>query len=386
MALRSPAVWMGDPAVQGPAQDDRLMLAGLLRPESGQTAANRPLTAASGVLAGPAGTVGEVTALSNTQFTVNPARWWIQASASALGGVYCVTNDAVATLGITAQDASQSRRSQFGVWVQDKFVAGSGDNNPHWGLIDGPLAPSNPQLPAAGVLPANWLAVGEFLIPPTGQAVTWTPYDVRTGLRGGILPVTTTDARAGAYPDQYRSHPTYGLQRWDGAQWALPRPQIYGKMWRTGGFSGSMTGVTGAVNYTVQFDTARLAGGFTFTKGPSALSTNAADTYLTVPLDGFYTIRARGYVSGGSGMTILTQVYANSGAGAAVLGQAMIWKPDANDKTCTLVDTFPFKAGDRLWLALSPNATGTQYWGSTEGQGCSLGAYYEGPLLGTTPL
>jgi hypothetical protein len=224
VALRSPALWMGNPAVQHTAQNDRLMLAGLHRPETGQTATNRPLTAAGGVVAGPAGTMGEVTLLSNTQFTVNPARWVVPSTASALHGVYKVQNDAVSTLGITAQNATQFRRSYFGVWVIDSFVAGSGDDLPHWGLVDGALAASAvaATLPSGGTLPANFLALGEFLIPPVGQTVTWTPYDVRTGLRGGILPVTATDTRAPANDGQYRDHPTRGLERGAGGAWVAP--------------------------------------------------------------------------------------------------------------------------------------------------------------------
>lgn len=223
MALRSPALWMGDPAVQHPAENDRLLLSALLRPDPASTAANRPLAALSGVLHGPAGTMGEVTLLSNAQFNVNPARWAIQA-ASASGGHYIATNDGVTTLGITAQDATQYRKSYFGVWVQDKFVAGAGDNSPHWGLIDGALAAANPQLPGAGLLPANWLALGEFLIPPVGQAVTYTPYDVRTGLRGGVLPVTATDTRAPASDGQIRWHPTNRLEVGVGGAWEHPAP------------------------------------------------------------------------------------------------------------------------------------------------------------------
>lgn len=226
MALRTPALWMGNPAVQHPAQNDRLLLSSLLRTEVGATASNRPLAGSAGVLAGPDGTMGEVALLSNTQFTVNPARWYVNSSASALGGSYQVTNDALATLGITAQSATQFRRSLWGVWVIDSFVAGSGDDQPHWGLIDGTLAASAAAavVPSAGSLPANFLALGEFLIPPTGQAVTYTPYDVRVGLRGGILPVTATDTRNGTRVGDYRDHPTYGAERWDGTRWSTATP------------------------------------------------------------------------------------------------------------------------------------------------------------------
>lgn len=222
MALRSPALFMGNPAVQHTAQNDRLSRSGLVMPEVGATAANRPLAGAAGVLIGPAGTMGEVTLLSNTQFTVNPARWLVNSSASALGGSYEVTNDAVSTLAVTAQNATQFRRSLWGVWVVDSFVAGSGDDLPHWGLVDGALAATAvaATVPSAGSLPANFLALGEFLIPPTGQAVTYTPYDVRVSGRGAILPVSATDTRLPAFDGQYRRHPTLGLQEGLAGGWS----------------------------------------------------------------------------------------------------------------------------------------------------------------------
>lgn len=222
MALRAPALFMGTPAVNHTAQNDRLGLLGLFaRPEVGATATNRPLAGEGGRVTGPPGTMGEVTLLSNTQFTVNPARWLLQSSASALGGMYEAINDAVETLNITAQHATQYRKSYFGVWVSDLFVAGVGDDLPHWGLQDGPLAASAPALPLDATLPANFLKLGEFFIPPVGQAVTYTSYDVRIGVRGGILPTTTTDTRLPAFDGQARWHPTFGLQIGKGGAWIV---------------------------------------------------------------------------------------------------------------------------------------------------------------------
>jgi hypothetical protein len=282
VALRSPALYMGNPAVNHTAQNDRLLLAGLLRPEAGETAANRPLAGISGVLAGPDGTMGEVTLLSNTQFTVNPARWFVQSTESPLGGMYEVTNDAVETLTtLPAQDASQSRRCYFGVWVIDSFTAGSGDDLPHWGLIQGALAASNPALPLASQLPANFLALGEFLIPPTGQAVTWTAYNVRTGLRGGILPVPATDTRVPAYDGAPRWHATSGLQFGRAGAWVNPGIGIDGpvcKVYRSAAQAMPTGAFTPIVWDVIDFDPAGMA------------ATGSAD--LTARRDGYYWITA----------------------------------------------------------------------------------------------
>lgn len=220
MALRTP-LFLGNPAVQHSAQNDRLGLHGaVLLPEVGSTATNRPLTSRGGALIGPPGTMGEVTLLSNAAFTINPARFMIPGSAGILEGVYEVINDAVSpNLPITAQDATQWRRGYVGVWVRDSFPGNAGPDDGQYGVQAGALAPSNPALPLDAALPANFLKLGELLIPPVGQNVTFTPYLPRTGLRGGIFPVLASDTAPGPYVGAYRDHPTWGLQRWTGAFW-----------------------------------------------------------------------------------------------------------------------------------------------------------------------
>jgi hypothetical protein len=202
----------------------RLSLGAAFRPGAG-------VTAASGVLAGPANTQGELT-LAAGAVTVQPFRAVIQCSQDATAGQYVVTNDAPVVLPHTAQDATQFRRSLVVVDVDDSQVAGvastAATDRARLYLSDGPLAASS----AAAALPAldpNTLALGELLIPPAGQAVTLTPYNPRTTTRGGILPVlddaSAITGHAGAPPThdgQYRDHPTRGLERGQGGVWGPP--------------------------------------------------------------------------------------------------------------------------------------------------------------------
>jgi hypothetical protein len=202
----------------------RLSLGAALRP----AAAGVQLV--SGVLAGPSNTMGELTLLSNTQLTVQPYRAAIQNTQDATAGAYLVPNDAVATLGaaqgFSAQDATQFRRALIVTYVDDAQIAGSGASQAYLLIIPGALAASAvaAALPA---LPANALSHGELLIPPTGQSVTLTPYNPRTGLRHGIQPAIVVDGSTiaghdgapGLFVDQFRAHPTRGLERWNGTAW-----------------------------------------------------------------------------------------------------------------------------------------------------------------------
>jgi hypothetical protein len=188
----------------------------------------------SGVLAGPANTQGELS-LAGNLVTVQAFRAVIQSALDATAGSYEVINDAAYTFpALTAQHATQYRRSLVVVRVDDSQVSGvassAATDRATLEILDGALAASS----AATVLPApagSWLALGEVLIPPTGQAVTLTPYNPRTGLRHGILPViadgstvTGHDGAPGLNVGQVRDHPTYGQQRWDGARWGSIDP------------------------------------------------------------------------------------------------------------------------------------------------------------------
>lgn len=159
-------------------------------------------TIVGGALAGPPNSMGELTLVSNTQLTVQPARFVVPNALDATAGPYLVPNDAPVTLqaadGFPAQDASQYRRAIVAVYVEDAQIVGSGNNQPNLKIIGGPLA-ATAGAAVLGTLPANTsgLLLGELMIPPTGQAVTLTPYNPRTTTRGGILHLPTEAAANG---------------------------------------------------------------------------------------------------------------------------------------------------------------------------------------------
>jgi hypothetical protein len=223
-------------------------------------AAWRPATGVqviSGILAGPANTQGELS-LAGGVLTVQPFRAVIQSALDATAGSYLIPNDAPASFTLTAQHASQYRRSLVVVRVDDSQVSGVAStattDRGVLEVLDGALAASQ----AATVLPTpagSWLALGEVLIPPTGQTVTLTPYNPRTGTRHGILPViadgstiTGHDGTPPAYDGQARYHPTYGLQLGVAGTWTraadVQQPAaIYNVTQSSGQPSGSSWGV-----------------------------------------------------------------------------------------------------------------------------------------------
>jgi hypothetical protein len=172
-----------------------------LRNTSGAPYLSGPgVTALSGVLVGPPGSMGELS-LTGGVITVQPFKAVIQCSQDATAGQFIVTNDTAAPLtALTAQNATQYRRGLVVIDVDDSQVAGVASSpttdRVRMYPLDGTLAASAgaATLPA---LPDNSLALGEYLIPPTGQTVTLTPYVARTGLRGGELSMPT-EAAAGA--------------------------------------------------------------------------------------------------------------------------------------------------------------------------------------------
>jgi hypothetical protein len=201
----------------------RLSLGAVFRP------AASGVQVVSGVLAGPANTQGELS-LAGNLLTVQAFRAVIQSGLDATAGSYEVINDAAYTFpALTAQHVSQYRRSLVVVRVDDSQVSGVASTGTTdrgvLEVLDGPLAASQ----AATTLPTpagSWLALGEVLIPPVGQTVTVTPYNPRTGLRHGILPVindaSTVAGHAGALPafdGQARWHPVNGLEIASGGAW-----------------------------------------------------------------------------------------------------------------------------------------------------------------------
>lgn len=209
----------------------RLSLGAVFRP------AGSGVQVVSGVLAGPANTQGELS-LAGNLLTVQAFRAVIQSALDATAGSYEVINDAAYTFpALTAQHATQFRRSLVVARVDDSQVSGvassSTTDRATLEVIDGPLAASL----ALTTLPTpagSWLALGEVGIPPTGQPYTLTPYNPRTTIRGGILPLLTEAAilalpAASLWQGFRASAADTGADGvWDGTRWVF-----YDTRWQT---------------------------------------------------------------------------------------------------------------------------------------------------------
>lgn len=209
---------------------DRLALGATFRPST------TALGALSGFLHGPAGTMGDLTLLTDLLLRVDPFIAVIQGTHNTLQGQYVVPNTVQRDLAVPAKDAGQSRRCLVVVRVADSLEAGvasSAATDGAWvEVLSGALAASNPVLPA---LPANAVAAGELLVPSTasGLPVTLTKYAPRTTSRGGILPVVADganlpghDGAAPTHDGQFRWHPTLGEQVGVGGVWLPSTPQL----------------------------------------------------------------------------------------------------------------------------------------------------------------
>ncbi len=227
IALGNPFALGAGPTVQTSARTDRLALAASFRPSA------TALGAVSGFLAGPAGTMGDLTLLSDTLLRIDPFLAVIQGTHNSAQGQYTVPNTQQRDLTVPAKDASLIRRALIVVRVADSLEAGvatSGTTDGAWvEILPGALVSSNPQLPSMTAY-ANYVAAGELTIPSvaSGLPVTLTKYNPRTTSRGGILPVTSTDTAAGLGVGDYRDHPTAGLQRWNGTTWTAATSRLIG--------------------------------------------------------------------------------------------------------------------------------------------------------------
>lgn len=217
---------LGNTGVQTAARIDRIAMGASFFPGAAAVSAR------NGVLAGPAGTMGELTLLTDILLRVAPFVAVIQGTHAANQGQYVVPNDTQRDLAVPAKDASQSRKILVQVRVADSLAAGvasSAATDGSWlELKVGALAASNPVLPGVD---ANSVALGELSIPSTasGLPVTLTKYDPRTTTRGGILPVLSTDVLAPIMDGQYRDHPTLGLQRGKTGVWRSPFTRIFSR-------------------------------------------------------------------------------------------------------------------------------------------------------------
>lgn len=230
MTVLSPPYVLGAAGQVIPGRTLRTSLGAVFMPGAG-------VAAVAGVLAGPANTMGELALPSPTQLTVQPFRAVVQNTEDLTAGQYVVTNDAAVTLAVTAQAATQFRRSLIVIEVNDSQTAGVASSattdRVRLHILDGALAASSEAAALPGVL-ANSLALGELLIPPTGQTVTLSPYRPRTTIRGGVLPLPTEAAvlalpTARLWPGfRAFAEDTAAEAVWDGAGWAW-----YDTRWQT---------------------------------------------------------------------------------------------------------------------------------------------------------
>lgn len=209
-------LFLGNPAIEHPAQTLRQMLAALFMPPSGDSGAE----VQPGLLPGTSGHRGELILTSPTALQVNPFMAVVQGTHSTVQGAYVIPNAVPRSLAVTGRDGSQYRRSRLVVQVLDSAAAGvtpdATNDRAQLSLIDGALtASADPALPAT---PDNSLTLGEVFIPPTsasGAAVTVTATAPPTALRGGVLVVDEGATSSGyvRWRGQLRDHETRGLQR-----------------------------------------------------------------------------------------------------------------------------------------------------------------------------
>lgn len=173
---------------------------------------------------------------------------------------------------------------------------------------------------------------------------------------------------------------------YDGVNWQVEYGAVRGKMWRTAGFSGSLT--TGTA-YGVGHQVARLSGGFAWGGGDNS---SGASSYLTVPLDGLYDLEFQGYVSGGAAAVYATTINrSRTSATDFSIANAFAYKASGSvdHQESSRAEGLALKAGDKLlqYITIYTNSGATlSYYGTTEPGGSHLSATYVGPLNGATAL
>lgn len=237
MTVRNPPSFLQgitDPDAGHSAQNDRLTLGALFVPGVD------PLSARSGILAGPPGGVGAVTLVSDTVVRTDPFRAVLQGTRNAVQGQYVVINDAALDRPITAQEAGVQRLDLVAIVVRDASYAPDTANNADVIVVRGDPVVTDPVAPALdGPDLGNFLVLGTLTVPPPGTPVTFTPNpDLLTVAVGGILPTATTDASPPAHDGQWRDAGGR-LERGLGGAWTRP----VGRHW------GSIPGTAPSPNY-----------------------------------------------------------------------------------------------------------------------------------------
>lgn len=138
MAVRNPPSWLQ--AGTHPAENDRLLIAGLLGYDLSTTGVRGGVT-----------TIGHLAVTQNgtPNMSVNVAAGhaFVRGSQSAAQGVYHVVNDATVNLPITTADATNPRRDLVILQVRDSAYSGSSDDARLFVVTGNPASsPSDPSL------------------------------------------------------------------------------------------------------------------------------------------------------------------------------------------------------------------------------------------------
>jgi hypothetical protein len=182
----------------------------------------------SGIV-GPTDLAVSAQSTPNMSVQVAAGRAWLKGTqvASVSGGswstqgAYFAYNDAPVTLTVAAADPTNPRIDAVVAYVTDSFYNGS-TNTFVLGIVTGTPAAS----PATPAVPSNGLLLGTLAVAANATSIAAGNVSAGAGLmltaRGGVQPVLSTDATAGAFVGQYRDHPTNGLERWNGTGWGIP--------------------------------------------------------------------------------------------------------------------------------------------------------------------
>lgn len=357
-----PPAFMGNPTTDHSARLDRLAILGaMFRPSADG------LGSMGGALWGPAGTMGELTLVNPTTLRCAPARFVIPSTLGNTQGTYEIVNPGNYDMPVPPQDVTQYRRGLVVAHVRDAFATGSGvANDGVIEVIPGDLAASNPQLPS--VLPDNRLLLGEVNIPPVGGTVTMTPYNPRTGMRGGILPILAgAEGVAGIGDGEYRDHPARGLERWRAGRtmWETPGVGIEAPMFvyrQGGGFAiGNNTFINIGLN---AIDL--VSGGWTYDASAAVC-----------PRSGVYWVSVQVQYNGGFGGRIFVAATKNGAFTTIGRGQPAggLAEPGVNAS-----GLLSLAAGDKLSISSYQDSGATQTTGNSPYAGTRLEAMYLRPL------
>lgn len=192
-----------------PAEDHRLNRAALWTPSS------TPMRPRGGVVPGSSATVVTATAGG---VNIAAGHAVVPGTVTGVQGVYECTWDASEFRAAPAASASTYRRILVIARVYDQLNTAAKDD---WDLevVLGNGAASLGAAVAPAV-PDNSVVLKSGSVAPDGT-VSLSGVFPWTVARGGICPVDPADTTAGVYVGQYRDHPTYGPQRWDGAGWRI---------------------------------------------------------------------------------------------------------------------------------------------------------------------